>query len=150
MSLSTRNYSKESRSSSHYSRSSSYQTSANNSFNSSYRYRNLIDDRPLSSRLIERDSSFPSLTWHLDDPFFFDRYPWRFGDDFWKLNFGLGRYLPIYYRSWNSSSSRIIPIQYTPSSSSINRRPRLNKKSDSNNDSTSSFFQRQDENSMSK
>ena len=111
MSASTRSYSKES---SHYSRSSSYHSRSN--------HRQFSDDRPLSSRLIERD-------W--DDPFLFDRIRSRLDHDLFKWNYGLGRPIPIYYRSWNnSSSSKIIPIQYSPSSSSVNRR--------------------QDENSMSK
>jgi hypothetical protein len=138
MSLSTRSYSKESRSSSHYSRSSSYHNQT------------LNDDRPLSTRLIERDTSCPSLAWNWDwnDPFFFDRFRWRFDNDFFKWNHGLGRSIPIYYRSWNNSSStRIIPIQYTPSSPS-NRRHRSHKKPD--DDLSSSFIKRQDENSMSK
>ena len=62
MSLSARSYSKESRSASHYSRSSSYHSGAN----SSSRYRTFIDDRPLSTRLIERDTSCPSLAWNWD------------------------------------------------------------------------------------
>lgn len=150
MSLSTRSYSKESR----YSRSSSYHASANQSSSSSYRHRTLGDVRPLSTRLIERDSSCPSLAWNWnwDDPFLFDRFPrWRFDDDFWKWNFGLGRPIPIYHRSWNSSStSRVVPIQYSPSSVSINRRKISYKKSQNSNDSSSSFVNRPDENSMSK
>jgi hypothetical protein len=145
MSLSTRSYSKECRSSSNYSRSASYHTSANNSYNSSYYSRNLTDDRPLSTRLIERDYSWPSLSWNRDfnDPFFFDRIRWRFDNDFFKWNHGLERHIPIYYRSWNNSSSRIIPIQYTPSSK--NRRHHSYKKPDNNDD-----LIRHDENSMSK
>jgi hypothetical protein len=140
MSLSTRSYSKESRSSSHYSRSASYH----------HHHQTSNDDRPLSTRLIERDFSCPSLAWNWDwnDPFFFDRFRWRFDNDFFKWNYGLGRSIPIYYRSWNNSSStRVIPIQYTPSSPT-NRRHRLQKKSE--DDLSSSFIKHPDENSMSK
>jgi hypothetical protein len=147
MSLSTRNYSKESRSSSHYSRSASYHTSGNNNYSSSYRYCNFTDDdRPLSTRLIERDHSWPSLSWdwHFDDPFFFDRIRWRLDDPLFKWNFGLARPIPIYYRSWNNSTSRIIPVQYTPSSKN-RRHP---KKID--DDLSSSSSKRPDESSMSK
>jgi hypothetical protein len=142
MSLSTRNYSKESRSSSHYSRSSSYHASANNSYNSSYGYRSFGDDRPLSTRLIERDFSCPSLAWDwgFDDPFYYDRLRWRFENDYFKL----GRIIPICYRGWNNSSSRNIPVKYISS-----RRHQICKKSDID-DLTSSFCKRQDENSMSK
>ncbi|CAF2606324.1 unnamed protein product [Rotaria sp. Silwood2] len=148
MSLSTRSYSKESRSSSHYSRSSSYHTNSNNSYNSSYRYRNFTDDRPLSTRLIERDLSCPSLAWDwdLDDPFFFDKIRWRFENDFLKFKSGLGRNIPISYHRWNNLSSRIIPIQYIPSST--NRRHQLYKKTDNNDYLTSSFSKRHDESSM--
>ncbi|CAF1072921.1 unnamed protein product [Rotaria sp. Silwood1] len=149
MSLSTRNYSKESRSSSQYSRSSSYHTNSNNSYNSSYGYRYYTNDRPLSTRLIERDLSCPSLAldWgDFDDPFFFDRIRWRFENDFLKLKSGLGRHIPISYQRWINSSSRIIPIQYIPSST--NRRHQLYKKSDNNNSLTSSFSKHHDENSM--
>lgn len=145
MSLSTRNYSKESRSSSYYSRSSSYHASANtnNSYNSSFVSRAFGDDRPLSTRLIERDSSWPSLSWNWlsGDPFYFDRLRWQFDSDFFKL-----RPLPIYYRSWNNSTGRIIPIQYNPSAK--NRRSYLYRKV--NDDSDSSFSKRHDENSMCK
>jgi hypothetical protein len=147
MSLSTRSYSKEARSSSHYSRSSSYHTGGNNS--SSYYYRSsTFDDRPLSTRLIERDYSYPSLIWNSDfyDPFYFDRIRWRFDNDFFKSDFGLGRPIPIYYRSWNNSSTRIIPIQYTPSTT--NRRHQLYKKTD-NDDLSSSFSKYPDESSIS-
>lgn len=131
MSVATRSYSKES---SHYSRSSSYHSRSN--------HRQLSDDRPLSSRLIERD-------W--DDPFFFDRIRSRLDHDFFKWNYGLTRPIPIYYRSWNnSSSSKIIPIQYSPSSSSVNRRQATWRKSNNNEDFSASFVNRQDENSMSK
>ncbi|CAF0956363.1 unnamed protein product [Rotaria sordida] len=148
MSLSTRSYSKESRSSSNYSRSSSYHTSGNNSYNSLYRYRNFIDDRPLSTRLIERDFSCPSLAWNwdFDDPFFFDRIRWRFENDFLKLKSGLGRNMPIIYQTWNNSSSRMIPIQYIPSST--NRHHQLYKKTDNNDYLTSNFSKHHDENSM--
>ena len=144
MSLSTRSYSKEARSSSHYSRSSSYHSSANNSYNYSSGYRSFADDRPLSTRLIERDYSCPSLAWNwdLDDPFFFDRSRWRFDNDFFKLNYGLGRCIPINYRGWNSSSSRSIPIQCNTSPKTYRRQ--LYKKIDNND------FKRHDENSMSK
>lgn len=146
MSLSTRNYSKESRSSSYYSRSASYHASSNtnNSFNSTCRSRTFIDDRPLSTRLIERDCSWPSLVWNWDDPFYFDRLRWRFDNDFLNCNFGLGRRLPIYYRSWNNSTGRVIPIQYTPSRT---RRAYLYKKIE---DPNSSFVKPHDESSMSK
>ena len=135
MSFSTRSYSKESRS---YSRSASY----HNSYNSSYNHQTLNDDRPLSTRLIERDSSWPSLGWNwdLNDPF-----RWRLDSDFFKWHYGLGRSIPIYHRSWNNSSStRVIPIQYSPSSPSLNRRQRSNKTSDDE----SSI--RRDESSISK
>jgi len=146
MSLSTRSYSKESRSSSHYSRSSSYHTGGNNS--SSYYYRSSTSDRPLSTRLIERDYSYPSLLWNSDfyDPFYFDRIRWRFDNDFFKPSFSFTHPIPIYYRSWNNSSGRIIPIQYTPSST--NRRHQLYKKTD-NDDLSSSFSKHPDENSIS-
>jgi hypothetical protein len=147
MPLSTRSYSKESRSSAYYSRSSSYHSNANNSYNSSYGFRGLTDfDRPLSTRLIERDFSSPSLAWNWDSPFFFDRLRWRFDDDFFKLHYGLGRCIPINYRGYiTSSSSKCIPIQYRPSSTKC--RHQLYKKND---DLSSSFAKRFDENSMSK
>jgi hypothetical protein len=150
MSFSTKSYSRESRGSSYYSRSSSYHTSSNNNYSSSFGNRSFTDLRPLSTRLIERDSSCPSLAWNwnFDDPFFFDRYPWRFDSDFFKLNFGLGRYIPINYGGWNNSSSRSIPIQYSPSST--NRRHQSYRKSDNNDDLSSSFYKHPDENSMSK
>ena len=144
MSSSTRSYSKES---THYSRSSSYHASSNKT---SSNYRQLTDDRPLSSRLIERDSSFPSLSWYWNDPFLFDRIRCRWNNDFFKWNYALARpNLPIYYRSWNnSSSSKIIPIQYSPSCSSINRR-QISARNDESS-SSSSLCNRHDENSMSK
>jgi hypothetical protein len=147
MSFSTRSYSKESRSSSHYSRSASYHSG----YNSSYHHQKLSDDRPLSTRLIERDSSWPTLTWNLDinDPFYFDRLRWRFDNNFLNWNYGLGRSIPIYHRSWNNSSStRVIPIQYSPSSPRINRRHRSNKSSD--DELSSSSIKHHDENSISK
>ena len=143
MSLSTRNYSKESRSSSYYSRSSSYHASANNSYNSSYGYRSCIEDKPLSTRLIERDYSWPSLAWdwRFDDPFYFDRLRWRFENDFFKL----GRVIPI-CRNWSTSSIKTIPVQYSSSSNKIHR-PVSYKRSDS--DDLSSRH-RHDESSISK
>ncbi|CAF1952858.1 unnamed protein product [Rotaria magnacalcarata] len=148
MSLSTRSYSKESRSSSHYSRSSSYHTSGSNNCNFSYRSGVFNNDRPLSVRLIERDFSCPSLAcnWDFDDPFFFDRIRWRFDNNILKLNFGLGRNIPISYSSWTSGPTRIIPIQYI--SSSKNHRHHLYKKLDNNDDFGLSFSKRHDENSM--
>ena len=150
MSLSTRGYSKESCSSSYYSRSSSYHRNGNNSYSSSYRHHTINDDRPLSTRLIERDFSYPSLVWdwYFDDPFFFDRMHWRFDNDFFKYKFGLGRNIPIRYRGWNELSSRTIPIKYI--SSPKKRRDRLYNEADNNNNSTSSLSKRYDESSMSK
>ncbi|CAF1401579.1 unnamed protein product [Adineta steineri] len=146
MSLSTRSYSKESRSSSHYSRSSSYHASSNNGYNSSCAHRSFIDDRPLSTRLIERDSSCPSLAWNcdLDDPFFFDRCRWRcFDNDFLKLNFGLGRQIPINYRRCNNLSFKSIPIQYAPTTN--RRHYQIYNTSD---DLSSSFSKRHNENAI--
>ncbi|CAF2503191.1 unnamed protein product [Rotaria sp. Silwood2] len=69
---SRRSLSKESRS--HYARSSSYN---NDRSSSSYRH------RPLSSRLIERDFSAPSLAFdRIDDPYFFERRSRKLRDDF--------------------------------------------------------------------
>jgi hypothetical protein len=149
-----RGYSKESRS--YYSRSSSYENKSSNS-NSSSSYRH----RPLSSLLIERDFSSPSLAFdHFDDPFFFERRS-RFFDDFdrrlrWRLNdnffddefFGnnsldFGRNIPINYRTYNSSSiTKNIPVQYSTASS--NRRENVNNdnwgSSSFNNDSFKSML----------
>lgn len=148
MSASTRSYSKES---SHYSRSSSYHASSNShNRSSSSNFRQLTDDRPLSSRLIERDFSYPSLSWHWNDPFYFDRIRSRWENDLFKWNYILTRPSPIYYRSWNnSSSSRIIPIEFSLSSSSINRRQALGKQSNNNDELSSNFVNRPDENLMS-
>ncbi|CAM4783635.1 unnamed protein product [Rotaria magnacalcarata] len=151
---STRNYSKESRS--YYSRSSSF---SNDHSNSSYRR------RPLSSLLIERDFSSPSLALdHFDDPHFFERRSRRFLDDFdrplcWRFNddwfdeplfksnitnnsIHVERCIPINYRKNNSSTSttRNIPVQYLPSSA--NRHEKLYKKIDNNVGFTSNTFQR--------
>jgi len=155
MSLSTRNYSKESRSSSYYSRSASYHRSAstNNNYNSSYRYQAFNDDRPLSTRLIERDYSCPSLAWdwkfddpfyfdrfrwRLDDPFYFDRLRWRFENDFFKL----GRVIPINHE-WHTTSIKTIPVQYSSSSN----RPHRQSYKRSNSDNQ---LPRHDESLMSK
>ena len=150
MSFSSRSYSKEARSSSsYYARSSSYHASSSNTgyLNSSSGYALTDIDRPLSTRLIERDYSLPSLAWDFDDPFFFDRYRWRFGDDLFRLNYGLRRAIPITYRTYSKSSSSIqIPVQYQPSIS-FNRRRHVSRRSD--NDSSSSLLNRQDESSMS-
>ena len=133
MSSLKRSYSKESRS--YYSRSASAD-------NNSIGHRRLTTfDRPLSSRLMDRDFLRPSLPLSFGDPlgfgfrsrrFFddFDRpFRWRFlddgffDDDFLPLDFGMrsfdiGRPLPLQHRSFESSSSvsRNIPVQYTPSS----------------------------------
>lgn len=112
MALTTRSYSREARASSYYSRSASYQTRRYNHF-----------ERPLSERLIERDSSWSSLNWDpdWDDPFFFDRMRWRLDDDFFKLHYGLGRTIPITYRGCErSASSRSLPVRYI---TAINQRP---------------------------
>jgi len=127
-------YSKESRS--YYSRSSSYEKKNSNS--SRYRH------RPLSSLLIERDFSSPSLALDpFDDPFFFERRRPRFFDDFdrrlrWRFNdnffddeffrnnsLDFGRNIPINYRTYNNSSSitRNIPVQY--STASTNQREKV-------------------------
>ncbi|CAF1102864.1 unnamed protein product [Adineta ricciae] len=145
MSFSTKSYSKESRSSSHYSRSSSYHASTNNGCSSSYASHSFTDDRPLSTRLIERDCSCPSLAWQsdFDDPFFFDRLRWRFDNDLFNYNYGLGRPIPITYRRWNNYSTRSIPIQRISSTSNVRRY----RKSD-NDDYSSSFIKRHDESSM--
>ena len=137
MSLSSRNYSKES--SSYYSRSASYHSSSNNNSNVLARSRTLTDYRPLSTRLIERDISPPALTWDwdFDDPFQFDRLRWRFGNDFWKFRWGFGRAIPITHRSWNISA-RVIPIQYSPS-----------LKRSNTNESSTNYIQHHDESSMS-
>lgn len=141
MSLSTRSYSKESRSSSYYSRSASYHSStatANNNNNSSLLSRSytLTDNRPLSTRLIEREPIW-TWNWDFDDPFWFDRVRWRLN---WPL--------PVCYRTWDSSTSttsRIIPVQYTPST---NRRAISYKKTNTN-ESTSNII-KHDESSMRK
>ncbi|UJR07720.1 hypothetical protein I4U23_012005 [Adineta vaga] len=148
MSFSTKNYSKESRSSSYYSRSSSYHASTNNGGSSSYVSYSSNDDRPLSTRLIERDSSCPSLAWHydFDDPFFYDRLRWRFDNDLFNYNYGLGRPIPITYRRWNNYSTKSIPIQRISSASNL-RRHHSYRKSD-NDDLSSSFSKRHDESSM--
>lgn len=150
MSLSTRSYSKESRSASYYSRSSSYHASGSNSYNSSYNYGTFNDARPLSTRLIERDFSYPSLSWDWDfnDPFFFDRIRWRFDDEFFKWKFGLGRNIPITYSKCNSGILRILPIQYIPSLK--NRRHQLCKRSNTLDDLALTYSKHHDENSMRK
>jgi hypothetical protein len=144
---SRRSYSKESRS--YYSRSSSCENN-NRSNLSSFRH------RPLSSLLIDRDFSSPSLALdRFDDPFFFDRPPRRFFDDFdrrlrsrfhedifddrfFENDSGdFGRNIPINSREYSSSTSitRNIPVQYTSSSS--NQREKVYKKIE-NHDSWSS------------
>lgn len=149
MSLSTRSYSKESRSSSYYSRSASYHSNAstnqNQLTNSLSRSRTLTDSRPLSTRLIERDSPL-SWHWDFDDPFYFDRLRWRLDNGIWRWNWWpLEWSVPLTYRTWESSSTRTrtIPVQYSSSSTSINRRP----KAITNSSSSSSI--RHDESSMS-
>jgi hypothetical protein len=154
---SRRSYSKEARS--YYSRSSSF---GDNHSSSSYR------SRPLSALLVERDFSSPSLALDsFDDPSFFERrsrelrddidrrFRSRFSDDFFddeffKQNRGnnsldFGRQPPINYREYNSSSSttRNVPVQYTPSSS--NRRENVYKNIDDNTNWSSNSFQRNDQ-----
>jgi hypothetical protein len=151
---SDRNYSKESRS--YYSRSSSYENRNSNS-GSSYRR------RPLSSLLIERDFSSPSLALdRFDDPFFFeqrrrrflddfDRLRGRFDDDFFDDEFirnrslDFGRDIPINYRGSNTSSSitRNIPIQY-----STNQGEKVYRKLDYNDNWASNSFNNDSYNSM--
>ena len=149
MSLAARSYSKESRSSSFYSRSSSYHASSsqNNQQLCSSQSRLFTDiDRPLlSERLIERDASWPSLTWDWNDSFFFPRRPYRWDDPFWRFYFGLGRAIPVNYRTYeHSSSARAIPVQYHSALTHRPRRPRLTR------DSSSSSFLKHDEGSISK
>jgi len=143
---SRRSYSKESRS--YYSRSSSCE---NNHTNSSYRH------RPLSSLLIEQDFSSPSLAVdRFDDPFFFDRPPRRFLDDFDRRlrsrfhddffddeffrnnSLDFGRNIPINSREYSSSSSitRNIPIQYSTS----NQREKVYKKIENHDNWSSNSF----------
>lgn len=144
---SRRNYSKESRS--YYSRSSSYENRNSNS--SSYRH------RPLSSLLIERDFSSPSLALdHFDDPYFFDRRSRRFLDDFDRRirsrfndddffddeeffrnnSLDFRRKIPTNSQTYQNSSSSItrnIPVQY-----STNQREKVYKKLDNWSTSNSS------------
>ncbi len=148
---SRRSFSRESRS--YYSRSSSCE---NNRSNSSYRR------RPLSSLLIERDFPSPSYALdHFDDPFFFERpsrrflddfdrrLRWRFNDDFFDEKFfgnnslDFGRNIPINYQGYNNSSSsttttRNIPVQY--STATNNRREKVYKKLDNNENWSSNSF----------
>ena len=142
MSLSARSYSKESRSSSFYSRSASYQTSNNQQQLCSSSSRLFTDiDRPLSQRLIERDLSWTD--W--DEPFVFPRLRYRWDEPFWRYYFGLGRTVPVIYRTYErSASARTIPVQYQAKLTHRPRRANLSK------DSSSSSFIRQDESSMSK
>ena len=146
---SRRSYSKESRS--YYSRSSSCE---NNSRAQSSSFRR----RPLSSLLIERDFSSPSLAIdRFDDPFFFDRPSRKFFDDFdrplrRRFNDDLfddefflssdigGRNIPINNREYSSSTTvtRNIPVQY--SSSSSNQREKVYKKIENHDNWSSNSF----------
>lgn len=77
MSSSRNNYSKESRS--YYSRSSSYHNQNSNRSD----FKQTIDDRPLSSRLVENDSlSSPLWNRKWDDRFDFDRRSREIFNDF--------------------------------------------------------------------
>jgi hypothetical protein len=116
MSLSTRTYSKQMRSSSFYSRSSSHHASANH-----HCHALAHAERPLSRRLIERDFSAPSLIFDCFDPFDIDfRRRCQWDDDFFRFYFGLGRTIPVDYRQC-VRPSRSIPIEYRPSSSAVRR-----------------------------
>ncbi len=145
---SRRSYSKESRS--YYSRSSSCENNSRTNSSSSFRR------RPLSSLLTERDFSSPSLAIdRFDDPFFFDRPPRRFLDDFdrplrWRLHdddeffpslsSDFGRNIPINNnREYSSTTSitRNIPVQYSTSS---NQREKVYKKIENHDNWSSNSF----------
>jgi hypothetical protein len=139
MSLSARSYSKESRSSSFYSRSSSYHASSSSNVNQLSSSLLTDIERPLSQRLIERDLSWSD--W--EDPFYFPRLRYRWDDPFWRYYFGLGRSIPVTYRTYErSSSARTIPVQYQAKLTHRPRRP-------TNRNDESSFI-KLDESSISK
>jgi hypothetical protein len=127
MSSFEKSFSKESRS--YYSRSAS--TSSNNQ-------RSSRSERPLSTRLVERDYSSPAIERQVDDRYSFDRRSKQLSDDFERRRqrfFSASfdelindddffpplneRRAPINYRErdYPSSTSRTIPVQYVPSSS---------------------------------
>lgn len=160
---SRRSYSKESRS--YYSRSSSYE---NRSSNSSYRH------RPLSSLLIERDYSSPSLAIDRFDDFdYFQRRSSRLMDDFDRRirrrfhdgdddhffndddeeflrnrSLDFRRNIPINSRTYQNSSTitRNIPIQYT--TATTNQREKVYRKLDNQNNWSSNSYQNQNFNSI--
>ena len=131
MSAFEKSFSKESRS--YYSRSASSSSNNNNTNQRSSRI-----ERPLSSRLVERDHSSPAIERRLDDRYSFDRRAKELFDDFDRRRqrfFSASfdeltnddeffppfneRHAPINHRErdFSSSTSRTIPVQYVPSSS---------------------------------
>ena len=127
MSSLDKSYSKEFRS--YYSRSAS--SSANDQ-------RSARNERPLSTRLVERDYSSPAFERPADDRYTFDRRAKEFSDDFERRRrrfFSASfedlmnddeffpsfneKKAPLNYRDkpFSSSASRTIPVQYVPSSS---------------------------------
>jgi hypothetical protein len=124
--------------------------------------RRQIQQRSLSTSVVEREISYPTLVWDpLDDPFLFPlplprlsydnfvrRLRWRLYDDiierevFKPAPIEVERKLSVTFRDYDDSSSttRNVPIQRSPSTVTVYR-----EKIDKNNDWSSNKIERQEE-----